>query len=471
MRALIYTRVSTDEQAQEGYSLLSQEQMCRQRAEQDNRPLVSLYCDDGYSAATLDRPEMQRMLGEMRRGDVVFCQRLDRLSRDVEHMAVLMKQFQRAGVTVHPLVGSADLTNSLGRAFVGVQSVFAQLEREQLGERVAVGMRQRVEQGKPYSRRPYGYVDTGDEWLIHEERANFVRLMARWRMEGHGFYTICRRLESMGVPGPQGKHWYAHVVKAMLANPVYIGRICWKGQPVPVDVPPIFDEVTWQRLQAVLEARRNAKSRPSSRYLLTGILRCECGWKMGGYVLRKKRRPDGRWYEYPHYKCNARSSVPATDHNNALVCHRLDALVLERVDAYLAGNAEAVVLPSQTGVKVKDRTADLDRELESLEHALLQGRITGERYDLHKRRIEKTRSELLRAAPDVDRPALMKQMLRQTRVRVGCLTERYRKDGVTPNFKAELHALVEKVVVSLGDGLQKGLDSRSVSIVLRGPVQ
>jgi len=465
----IYTRVSTDDQAKEGYSLAAQEQLCRERADQDGNVVSDLYCDDGYSGATLERPQLQRLLENLCRGDVVYVYRLDRLSRDVEHMAILLRLFRSRSVTIRPIVGSADITTSLGRAFTSMQSVWAQLEREQLGERTAMGMAKRITSGKRFGRPPYGYSSETHEWVIDDEKAEVVREIVRMRLAGAGCATICKRLAERGVSGPTSPLWHSRLIWHMLHNPAYVGDIEFGRLSLPNSMPAIIDRDTWNRLQSLNEARQNARSRSESPYLLSGLVFCECGRTMGGYVARPYRRKDGTYAELQTYCCVGRRAQPGTDHVNSVTASNLERLVLSRLESFTDTDHLVLQLPPpRLKPSVNQRLKALGEELESLERALLAGRITGERFDLHKARLERERAEVTaQVAVTVDERERRLMMARGIHAMMKDLAQRYATDGATPEIKASVQTIVERIDISRPDGTRRGLDSRHVRILLR----
>lgn len=478
-RAMIYRRVSTDEQAEHGHSLAAQEQLCRERAAADGLPVEADYCDDGYSGATLERPAMQQLLREMQRGDVIYCYRLDRLSRSVEDVAMLMRLCQQCGATVRPLVGAADLGNSLGRAFVGIQAVFGQLERETLAERVAMGMRRRIESGRPFPCRPYGYRrEAGVQaWEIVPAEAEIVRDIARLRLGGLGYHSICRRLDERGLPPPRGQRfWHSNTIAQILRNPAYVGRLTYKGRHVPdVAIPAILDEAIWARLQALNNARRRHRTWEGTDYLLSGLVWCgRCGCRMGPY-RHQNRRPDGTVDRYASYRCTAGANRPSASCRSTVSAAKLARLVLEELDALAdgAGASPLIALPPPRPLDVSARLAALDRELEALEVHLLGGRIAPERFDAHRARILEARQEALALARRHEEAGAYQAYLRdRLQALAGGLVAKFEASGTTPALKARVLQLVERIDVGppTGEGGKRpGLAARQVAITLRAP--
>lgn len=141
-RAVDYTRVSTDEQAREGYSINSQRDYNLKFIESQNWDLVDSYVDDGYSAKDLIRPNMQRLINDAkaRKFDVVVFYKLDRLVRSVSDLDKLLKIFDANNIGIRSVTEPFDTTTAIGRFLITLVAAIAQWERETISERVVVNM-------------------------------------------------------------------------------------------------------------------------------------------------------------------------------------------------------------------------------------------------------------------------------------------------------------------------------------------
>mgnify|MGYP002624550982 FL=1 len=170
MRAALYIRVSTDEQAREGFSIDAQKRKLLAYAESQDWDVVSVLVDDGYSTKDLNRPAMQELLQKVRNEeiDVVLVFKLDRLTRSVRDLYALLDEFSRHDVGFRSAQEQFDTTTTMGRAMLGILGIFAQWERETIAERVRFGMEQKVREGKkPGGKYPFGYDRKGN--LIPDE--------------------------------------------------------------------------------------------------------------------------------------------------------------------------------------------------------------------------------------------------------------------------------------------------------------
>lgn len=309
MRAAIYIRVSTEEQVLRGYSLAEQREACRNRAMELGAKAVLEFADEGHSGATLDRPGLQELRDAVRRGDMdcVVIRDPDRLSRRLAHQLLLTEEFERAGVKLEFIDFTWQDTPE-GRLFYSIRGAIAEYEREKMRDRMARGKIQKAKQGGiPHRFRVYGYDydPAAGKVSVNEAEAAVVRQVFAWFItEDIGANGIAGRLNAQGVPTKAGRVWHQRVVTGMLSNSVYTGtwhfnrrdcrggRAARKGSDFPlkpraewvaVPVPAVIDRETFDRAQEKLaEMRRLYAGRPRHRYLLSGLVTCDCGRPMHG---------------------------------------------------------------------------------------------------------------------------------------------------------------------------------------------
>src|SRR2546428_9229513 len=231
MRAALYCRVSTEEQA-EKYGLASQLSELRVYVKRKGYtvPEGAEFLDDGYSGADLERPALSRLREAIRTRafQAVLIHDTDRLSRKLSHQLLLMEEFERAGVEVEFLTVSKDASPE-GRLLLQVKGVIAEYEREKIRERTSRGRREKARRGLlvsgPY---PYGYrADPANagRLVIHEEEARVVRMMYGWLAdEQRSIRTITIELRRLGIPPRRGRAWATSSVRKILTSPFYIGR-------------------------------------------------------------------------------------------------------------------------------------------------------------------------------------------------------------------------------------------------------
>lgn len=200
-RAAIYIRVSTQEQAQEGYSIGEQKERLIAYCKAHDWVIADIYVDGGYSGSNLKRPAMQKLITETAKFDVVLVYKLDRLSRSQRDTLYLIEEiFMPNTVDFVSMQESFDTASPFGKAMIGLLAVFAQLEREQIKERTRMGRIARVKSGLYHGGgfNPIGYDYQNGKLTINPYEAEQVRKIFNWYLEGRSLRQITELLHKEG---------------------------------------------------------------------------------------------------------------------------------------------------------------------------------------------------------------------------------------------------------------------------------
>ena len=236
MRAAIYVRVSTEEQASEGYSIGAQKDMLQDYGIVEGWEVAGVYEDDGYSGRSVKRPAYQRMMSEMDSWDVLLVIKMDRIHRNSRNFMNMMEVLTKHGKMFVSQSEALDTTNALGRFVVDMIQRLAQLESEQIGERTYMGMREKAEtldkaeEGKRTMgfTPPFGYrLENGGL----EEEPDELPIVSRMFSEYLGGSTmdeISWSLEREGILTRRGNPWNKRNMSTVLHNPVYAGYMRWE---------------------------------------------------------------------------------------------------------------------------------------------------------------------------------------------------------------------------------------------------
>lgn len=272
----LYLRVSTEAQADEGYSLAAQAEKLEAYCRMKGIEAFKRYVDGGFSGSNLTRPAITELMDAIRSGQVerVVVYKLDRLSRSQKDTLYLIEDvFLPHGVDFVSINENIDTASPYGRAMIGILSAFAQLERENIFLRTSMGMVERVKQGfwPGGGKVPFGYdYDAGRGILVPNADADTVREIYARYIEGQSTGRIAREL---GLK-------YEHLVRQILARESNTGIIVYKGERYVGRHEPLVDKQTYQRAQRRLQKPNKLRAADGGK-LLTGLLVCgHCGAKM-----------------------------------------------------------------------------------------------------------------------------------------------------------------------------------------------
>jgi site-specific DNA recombinase len=288
-RVAIYVRVSTQEQAEEGYSIQMQTERLKKYCEAKEWTVANIYTDPGYSGGNINRPALSKMLSDITAGniDLVLVYKLDRLSRSQKDTLYLIEDiFLKNNVDFVSMSENFDTSTPLGRAMIGILSVFAQLEREQIKERMAMGNIGRAKEGywRGGSGVPIGYNFTkGDsKLLVNEYEAMQVREIFDLFIKGNTFHGIANIMRSK-YSNRYSSWKNSSTIAKIITNTTYTGKLRYKGEEYEGQHEAIISEEIFRAAQIrYFEIKKSFTSSQKTPYkgkhLLSGMIFCgNCG--------------------------------------------------------------------------------------------------------------------------------------------------------------------------------------------------
>jgi site-specific DNA recombinase len=299
IRAAVYARVSTEEQAEKGYSIEAQIEDCLARARSlgFKEEEIAVFMDD-MSGGLLERPglnKLRELAASRNPPEAVIIYDPDRFARKLSHQLLVTDELIRRGIRLE-FVNFEWKNTPEGRMFYQLRGMFAEFEREKIRERTMRGRLMKVKRHGKLSGDPrlYGYrFDPEQDLLVvDEEESQVVRLIFQWCAEGKSGEQIARQLAKSGIPAPRGSVWYGSTVTRILRNQTYLGtfmayktdyhhgfrRVRPAEEQFPIPVEPLVDAETFEKAQSTLEKHRTKTGRPAERiYLLSGLGLCSCG--------------------------------------------------------------------------------------------------------------------------------------------------------------------------------------------------
>jgi DNA invertase Pin-like site-specific DNA recombinase len=267
IRAAIYTRVSTEDQAKEGFSLDAQIEKLRSYCSARDWIIGGEYIDDGFSGRNIKRPAYSRMMDEMDNWDMLLVIKMDRIHRNSKNFMLMMENLNNKNKGFTSMTESLDTSTAMGRFVMDIIQRIAQLESEQIGERVYVGMEQKAKTngGILGFNIPYGYNYHDGKLVVNEKEAKLVKEIFKLYLSGESMKKISNRFNLKNIPTKKSKKWGSQTISLILKNPLYCGYLHWEDYLNPGDHFPIIDKKTFNDVQNIIEIRnRNSNNKARS---------------------------------------------------------------------------------------------------------------------------------------------------------------------------------------------------------------
>ena len=415
-RVAIYIRVSTLEQALEGYSIEEQKNRlisyCRARA----WTIVEVLVDPGFSGANLERPGIQTLISHINEYDMVLVYKLDRLSRSQRDTLYLIESvFLPNGVDFVSMSESFDTSTPFGRAVIGILSVFAQLEREQIKERTAMGRIARAKEGKRMgSRAPigYDYDKKAGVLVVNEYEATQVRLVFDLYIgtadrPGMGYQAISDYMQSHGYRHKYGDWKHKHTVYTCLSLRTYLGESNYGDVCVKNTHEAIISQEVFDRAQMIRSTRENKhKGSLRSDHLLTGFVWCDlCGARCS--CVRRGAKTEHYYVCYSRQGANPTMTVDPNCNCRAWPKNELEAVVDYEVRNLIFDQSALRRLihrkepralePDNHGEALRRQMENLDKQIERMMDLYQNGAIPVELLNERIKKLYEDRSRIAAA--------------------------------------------------------------------------
>ena len=430
MIAAIYSRKSI--LTGKGESIENQINLCKEYAEKYlNIDQFLIYEDEGYSGGNTNRPRFKDLITDAKnkKFNVLICYRLDRISRNVGDFSCTLEILQDNNVDFISIKEQFDTTTPMGRAMVYISSVFAQLERETIAERVKDNMLQLAKTGRWLGgQEPYGYsakrITYLDETLKEkslmklspiEDELKIVKLIFNRYLELHSISQVVKYLRLSGIKGKNGGEFATMQVSRLLSNPLYVKstkeieqylrniginvfgepngngyltynktRNITKHRDVSEWIaaigkhPGIIEPTIWLEVQKILNSNKNNPlprlGTSDNNALLTGILKCT---KCNSNMIIKQ----GHWSKtknnirYDYYVCGSKnSSCGKKCDNKNIRADLLDKIVIDKINAF---SKELLIFELTEAIKnevdnnyLNTRIKNIEQQIEEKEKAI-----------------------------------------------------------------------------------------------------
>ncbi|KYK25152.1 site-specific recombinase [Thermoplasmatales archaeon SM1-50] len=251
LRIAVYTRVSTEEQAKEGFSLDAQLEKLKSYCKARDWIIADEYIDDGYSGRKTKRPAYNKMMNEMNKWDALLVIKMDRIHRNSKNFMLMMEQLNKNKKEFISMSESFDTSTAIGRFVMNIIQGIAQLESEQIGERVYIGMEQKAKSngGVLGFNIPYGYDYYDGKLTINKSEGPVIKNIYSWYLDGKSMGEIVEMLNYGKVPTKNQGLWAKKMVSTILKNPIYCGYLHWEEYINKSDHEPIVDIKSFNAVQ------------------------------------------------------------------------------------------------------------------------------------------------------------------------------------------------------------------------------
>ncbi len=329
-KVALYVRVSTLSQLEEGYSIEEQKAKLESYCDIKDWHIYKVYTDGGFSGSTTERPALEQLIkdAQSKLFDTVLVYKLDRLSRSQKDTLYLIEDiFLKNNIEFVSLLENFDTSTPFGRAVIGLLSVFAQLEREQIKERMQLGKLGRAKAGKSmmWAKTSYGYnydKETGS-MTVNEYEALAVKEIFTSYLAG---MSITKLRDKINDEYPKQPAWSYRTIRGILANPVYCGLNQYKGQTFQGTHKPIISLADFEQTQRELAKRQQtakelSNPRPfQAKYMLSGLAQCGYCHAPLKVILGQKRKDGTRFKRYECYQRHPRKTKGVTVYNDNKKC-------------------------------------------------------------------------------------------------------------------------------------------------------
>jgi site-specific DNA recombinase len=429
-RIAIYCRVSTVEQAEEGYSIVEQERLLTEWCSKMDYIVTKCYSDRGISGKAINnRPALKELLkdAEEKKFDMVLVWKINRISRKLTHVLEIAETLEMNNIAFKSYSEEFDNSTPAGKMQFQMMALVGEFERGTIAQNVKMGMIAKSKAGEWCGGQVLGYdlvplekqqgaKRTKTVLTINEREAESVRFIFNEYANGKGYKAITNQLNKLGYKTKKGNNFSVGSIRDILTNPVYIGKIRYNvrqnwsekrrrninANPIITDGihKSIIDEKLWDKVQAILDSKKGKPSRIyDGEYPLTGILRCpKCG---AGMVIMRTTNTlkDGSKRRIAYYACgNWKNKGIAICNSNSIRVDKANEYVFSKLSELLSNdkmvktivdnvNKERIrkVNPAKKDLsKIDNELEKLDKKRAKLFEAYEDEIITKEEFKLRK---------------------------------------------------------------------------------------
>lgn len=365
INVVVYARFSSENQRDE--SIDSQLRAAKQFCKQKNYQIIEHYIDRAKSATTDKRPEFQRMIKDSEDGlfEYVIVHKLDRFSRDKYDSIRYKTKLKNNGIKVISILENLD-DSPESIILESVIEGMAEYYSKNLSREVQKGLRENAYKCKHTGGLPplgYNVNPISKKYELNQEEAKAVKMIYQMYLEDYTSGNIIKKLNELGYRTKKNSEWTKNSLISILRNEKYTGVYIYNRSAAKDNrgkrnnhkaksaeeiirneggMPKIIDAEIFEQVRVKMEERKKSPSQAMTRttYLLSGLVKCECGHSMHGNVRRAKRKNiNGEKTKPPYvsYRCGCRKT------KSSIVCNNTE-IRKEYLEEYVMSELEKMIV-------------------------------------------------------------------------------------------------------------------------------
>jgi site-specific DNA recombinase len=407
---VIYTRVSTKEQAENNMSLETQLKACQKYAEIKKRNVLGCFGGTYESAKSDERKEFKRMLDFVKKSrervSFIIVNSMDRFSRSGANAIYIASELKKSGIAIESVSQPTDSNTPSGSLQQNIHFIFSEYDNQLRREKAMTGMRAKLNKGYWVSARPPGYdniIINGERKLVVNEKGKLIRKAFEWKAkEQISNVEIQARLHARKY------HIPLQSICRLLRNPFYCGIMVHNmidGGVMEGHHEKLISKEMFLRVQDILSENahqynheKESEPHPLRRFLKCGI----CGTSFAGYTVKKKGL---HYYKCAKKgcKCNKKAQLMHTLFQEHLSTFQIDPKFLEPLKVKLIQDYEALHQNDEENLKaVRSQLTEVENKIETLEERHALGDISGEIFEKFSLKYTKEMEEIEKGLPKND---------------------------------------------------------------------
>lgn len=481
--AIGYIRVSTEEQAKDGYSLQNQELVINKKCDYEGWEVKEIFHDKGISGASMDKRDGIKELLEYVKSnkvDYLVVFKVSRLSRKISDVVAIADYLEKAGVKLIAIEDNIDTSTPMGRYFLVFGAIFAEMERENIITQVKGGMQQKAREGEwNGGKPPIGYDLVEKRLKINGAEAEIVKTVYNEYLKGKGYKAIAHSLNEKGFKTKLGRPFNGNGIKDILSNPTFCGLVRWgyrkdwgklhegskrkrqynespiisEGVHEAIIERELFDKVQ----DMIANNPRHHMKQFNGNHLLSGLLRCpDCGYGMSMQIVKNNNKV----YEY--YTCNQYQIYKKGCKANSIKKHDIEDEFLTIFEAAVNEPSSLKVMLetlNNSGHRIKEIEGSVKRkETELIKLKSKESKLTDELLEGNdnykstiRRKIEENSNEIVMLEDDIIKMKASIYKSNSAKLNINEIGELLKKIGKVIRLldKPAQQSLIRKLVTSI----------------------